>query len=54
MGNSSEICGGALRLTIYQKQKSSSKGLGAKGVKEAPVGSILALGIAMAVLLCLA
>ncbi|KAH8676659.1 WSC domain-containing protein [Tricladium varicosporioides] len=52
-GNSSQICGGSLSLTVYQA-KSSTKAAGIKGVREAPVGSILALGIAMGVLLCLA
>jgi len=51
-GNSSQICGGALRLSVYQKQ-SSTKGAGTK-VKEAPLSSILALGIAVGFLLCLA
>lgn len=50
-GNSSQICGGNLALTVYQK-KSNTKGAGI--VREAPVSSILALGIAMGVLLCLA
>lgn len=55
-GNSSEICGGNLALTVYQAKSSTSstKGAGVKGVREAPVSSILALGIAIAVLLCLA
>jgi WSC domain len=52
-GNSSQICGGDLALTVYQQQ-TSTKGAGIKGVREAPVSSILALGIAIAVLLCLA
>ncbi|KAH8792446.1 WSC domain-containing protein [Hyaloscypha finlandica] len=52
-GNGTQICGGNLALTIYQ-QKSSTKGAGTKVVREAHVGSILALGIAIAVLLCLA
>jgi hypothetical protein len=54
-GNSSEICGGNLALTVYQAKSSTSstKGAGIKGVREAPVSSILALGIAIAVLLCL-
>ncbi len=56
LGNSSEICGGNLALTVYQEKSSTSstKGAGIKGVREAPVSSILALGIALAVLLCLA
>jgi len=52
-GNSSQICGGALRLSVYQ-QKSATKGAGAKVRREANVGSILALGIAVGGLLCLA
>ncbi|RFU32443.1 hypothetical protein B7463_g3865, partial [Scytalidium lignicola] len=51
-GNSSQICGGPLRLSVYQKQ-SSKKGAGIK-VKEAPLGSILALGIAIGFLMYLA
>jgi len=55
-GNSSEICGGNLALTVYQAKSttSSTKGAGIKAVREAPVSSILALGIAIAVLMCLA
>jgi hypothetical protein len=49
-GNSSQICGGDLKLTVYQV-KSATKGAGTKGVREAPV-AVLALGIAMGVLLC--
>ncbi|PBP22406.1 WSC domain-containing protein [Diplocarpon rosae] len=52
-GNTSEKCGGSLKLTVYE-QKSGSKGAGVKAVHQAPVGSILALGVAMGVLLCLA
>ncbi|KAI6709198.1 hypothetical protein B2J93_7733 [Marssonina coronariae] len=52
-GNTSERCGGSLRLSVYG-QKSGSQGSGVKAVHQAPVGSILALGVAMGVLLCLA
>jgi hypothetical protein len=53
MGNSTEICGGALTLSVYQV-KSGKKNASIKGVRDTPVGSILALGIALGVLLCLA
>ncbi|RDL34535.1 uncharacterized protein BP5553_07663 [Venustampulla echinocandica] len=52
-GNSSQICGGSLSLSVYQV-KSSKEGSGIKVVREAPVGSVLALGIAMGVSLYLA
>jgi len=52
-GNSSQICGGPLALTVYQA-KTSKKGAGIT-VRQAPVSSsVLALGIALGVLLCLA
>ncbi|KAH8814939.1 WSC domain-containing protein, partial [Xylogone sp. PMI_703] len=44
-GNTTQICGGSLRLSVYQKQ-TSNKGAGTK-VKEAPLSSVLALGIAI-------
>ncbi|KAE9381700.1 WSC-domain-containing protein [Stipitochalara longipes BDJ] len=53
-GNSSQICGGDLALTVYQQQSTTTKGAGVKAVREAHVGSVLALGIAIAFLLCLA
>ncbi|KAG4415268.1 hypothetical protein IFR04_011575 [Cadophora malorum] len=53
IGNTTEICGGALKLSVYN-EKDSKKGAAGKVVRTAPVGSILALGIAMGVLLCLA
>ncbi len=52
-GNTTQICGGALKLSVYNVKK-STKGAAVKVVHQAPVGSILALGIAMGVLLCLA
>ncbi|KAI9053533.1 hypothetical protein LZ554_002488 [Drepanopeziza brunnea f. sp. 'monogermtubi'] len=52
-GNTSEFCGGALKLSVYQ-MSSNSEGAGTKVVGHAPVSSILALGVAMGVLLCLA
>lgn len=51
-GNSTQFCGGNLKLSVYQA-KSATKGAGIKDV-HAPLESILALGIAMGVLLCLA
>lgn len=51
-GNSSQWCGGSLRLSVYQKQ-SSTKGAGVT-VHEAPVSSVLALGIAIGFLMYLA
>ncbi|KAH6709217.1 WSC domain-containing protein [Leptodontidium sp. MPI-SDFR-AT-0119] len=53
IGNTTQICGGALKLSVYTV-KDSKKGAAGKVVRTAPVGSILALGIAMGVLLCLA
>ncbi|KAF8866392.1 WSC-domain-containing protein [Acephala macrosclerotiorum] len=53
IANDTQICGGNLALSVYQT-KSSTKGAGVKVASEAPVGSILALGIAMGVLFCLA
>ncbi|KAH7364167.1 WSC domain-containing protein [Rhexocercosporidium sp. MPI-PUGE-AT-0058] len=53
IGNTTQICGGALKLSVYTL-KSSKKGAAGKVARTAPVGSILALGIAMGVLLCLA
>ncbi|KAN0122276.1 WSC domain containing protein [Hyaloscypha variabilis] len=53
-GNSSQICGGDLALTVYQQQSTTTKGAGVKAAREAHVGSVLALGIAIAFLLCLA
>ncbi len=50
--NNTEICGGPLALSVYQA-KSSAQGGGIRAPGEAPVGSILALGIAIGVLLCL-
>ncbi|CAG8956098.1 hypothetical protein HYFRA_00011882 [Hymenoscyphus fraxineus] len=52
-GNDTQICGGSLALSVYQA-KSSKESASTKGVRERPVGSILALGIAIGVLLCLA
>ncbi len=50
-GNSSQLCGGSLTLSVYQA-KSSTKGAAIKGPGETPkVGSILALGIALGVAL---
>jgi hypothetical protein len=53
IANDTQICGGNLALSVYQT-KSSTKGAGVKVASKAPVGSILALGIAMGVLFCLA
>ncbi|KAL2072576.1 hypothetical protein VTL71DRAFT_11919 [Oculimacula yallundae] len=53
-GNTTQICGGALKLTVYTITKASKKGGAGKVGHVAPVGSILALGIAMGVLLCMA
>ena len=47
-GNTTQICGGALTLTVYQK--SSSKKGAAVSDKRPVVGSILALGVAVGVL----
>jgi len=47
-GNTSQICGGALTLSVYQK--SSSKKGGAASDKRPVVRSILALGVAVGVL----
>ena len=47
-GNSSEICGGSLTLSVYQ----AAKGAGSKFVTPS-LGRILALGIAIGALLCL-
>ncbi len=52
IANDTQICGGPLSLSVYQA-KSSTQGSGIRGPGEAPVGSILALGIAIGVLLCL-
>ncbi|TVY57060.1 putative fungistatic metabolite [Lachnellula suecica] len=51
-GNSSQICGGSLALTVYTA-KTTTQGAGNK-VQQAPMSSVLALGIALGVLLCLA
>lgn len=49
-GNTSQICGGALTLSVYQKS-SSKKGAASNVGRDAPVmGSILALGVAVGVL----
>lgn len=53
-GNSTQVCGGPLKLTVYTTRKAGSQGAGSKLAREAPVGSILALGIAMGTLLYLA
>lgn len=50
MGNSSQLCGGPLALSVYQV-KASTQGT---GITTNPVGSLLALGIALGVLLCMA
>lgn len=50
-GNNSELCGGALRLSLYQ-QSTSTKGAGIK-TQKAEMGSLLALGIAIGVGLCM-
>ena len=47
-GNSSEICGGNLALSVYQ----AAKGAGSKSVTPS-LGHILALGIAIGALFCL-
>lgn len=47
-GNTSQICGGALTLSVYQKS-GSKKGV-ASSDKRPVVGSILALGVAVGVL----
>ncbi|KAG0650680.1 Peptide O-xylosyltransferase [Hyphodiscus hymeniophilus] len=47
-GNSSQICGGSLVISVYQKQ-SEKKGAAVVG-RDASVGSALALGVAVAVL----
>jgi len=46
VGNGTQFCGGALRLSVYQTQD-KKKGAGVKGVAEVKVGSILALGVAV-------
>ncbi|TVY41629.1 putative fungistatic metabolite [Lachnellula subtilissima] len=51
-GNSSQVCGGSLALTVY-KAKSSKEGTGIT-VRQPLSSSVLALGIALGVLLCLA
>lgn len=53
IGNSTQICGGSLALSVYQT-KTSTKGAAVKIANKAPVGSIMALGIAIGVLLCIA
>ncbi|CZT49900.1 related to beta-1,3 exoglucanase precursor [Rhynchosporium secalis] len=53
-GNTTQVCGGALKLSVYTATKASKKGAAGKVGQVAPVGSILALGIAMGFLLCLA
>lgn len=51
-GNTSQICGGDSVLSVYQAK--NKKGA-ATGLKESgKMGSVLALGIALAVLLCVA
>lgn len=52
-GNQTQICGGSLKLSVYI-EKVDSKGAGSNLAGDAPVGSILALGIAMGTLLLLA
>lgn len=47
-GNTTQICGGSLKLSVYQKS-SSNKGAAAPDTFP-KVGSILALGIAIAML----
>lgn len=44
VGNSSEICGGALKLTVYEVQE---KKKGGAGEVRACVGSVMALGVAV-------
>ncbi|TVY19281.1 putative fungistatic metabolite [Lachnellula arida] len=51
-GNSSQVCGGSLALTVY-KAKASKEGTGIT-VRQPISSSVLALGIALGVLLCLA
>ncbi|TVY28973.1 putative fungistatic metabolite [Lachnellula hyalina] len=51
-GNGSQVCGGSLALTVY-KAKSSKEGTGFT-VRQPLSSSVLALGIALGVLLCLA
>ncbi|KAG9238658.1 WSC domain-containing protein [Amylocarpus encephaloides] len=53
VGNSSEICGGSLALSVYQAKK-STKSESVKGAQKSPMASVLALGIAMAFLMCMA
>ncbi|TVY47120.1 putative fungistatic metabolite [Lachnellula occidentalis] len=50
-GNSSQVCGGSLALTVYTA-KSSKEGTGFT-VRRPMSSSVLALGIALGVLLCL-
>lgn len=51
MGNGTEFCGGALKLSVYQVQTSKKGGAVDVNVR---VGSVLALGIAVGGLLTLA
>jgi len=50
-GNSSQVCGGSLALTVYKAQ-TSKEGTGIT-VRQPISSSVLALGIALGVLLCL-
>lgn len=49
-GNSSEICGGYLALSVYKKADAGTKGDGTNVRPNQGVGSLLALGIALTVL----
>lgn len=53
IGNATEVCGGSLKLTVYKSSGSGSTGksTGTLGREPVKLGSLLALGIAMGVLL---
>jgi hypothetical protein len=51
-GNTSYICGGYRAFNLYKNEK-TKKSLSPKGIQETSVGSVLALGIAVGVLLCI-
>lgn len=51
-GNTTQFCGGALKLSVYNTTYSAKKG--AAGKTEMKLGSALALGVAVGGLLCLA
>jgi hypothetical protein len=54
-GNTSYICGGYRAFNFYKNEKNekTKKSLSPKGIRETSVGSVLALGIAVGVLLCI-